>query len=340
MLFRRICGIDLGTDTVKISDKNEKLLVYEKNMIAIRDRVHVIAIGNPAFEIYEKAPACVAAESPMAGGVIADAGNLELLLLGLLRRFSTLFCKHPDLLITAPSEISEVERRAFYQICSGKMKAKRVALIDKGIADAVGIGMPMDMTEGNMIVNLGASGTEISVISEGKVIVGRLLRVGGKKMDEDIATMAYRQYHLNIGSKTAQLLKDHLASVQEIPQKEMKVYGIHTVSGLPKEAVIPALSVSVAIIETLEEIVDGIRAALERTPPQLLEDIRKNGIYLTGGVSQLPHLADYLRKELDVPVYNVSDPVFSTLHGLIQIMGDKELQKLTYSLKDFAGNII
>ncbi len=340
MLFRRICGIDLGTDTVKISDKNEKLLICEKNMIAIRNQVHVIAIGNPAFDIYEKAPACVEAQSPMAGGVIADAGNLELLLLGLLRKFSSFFCKHPDLLITAPSELSEIERRAFYQICSGKLKARRVALIDKGIADAVGIGMPMDMTEGNMMVNLGASGTEISVISEGKIIVGRLLKVGGRKMDEEIATMVYRQFHLNIGSKTAEQLKNHLASVQEVPKKEMEVYGIHTVSGLPKKAVIPALSVSVAIIETLEEIVDGIRATLERTPPQLLADIKKNGIYLTGGVSLLPHIAEYFRKELDVPVYNVADPVFSTLHGLVQIMGDKELQKLTYSLKDFAGNII
>lgn len=340
MLFRRICGIDLGTDTIKISDKNEKLLVCEKNMIAIRNRVHVIAIGNGAFDIYEKAPACVEAGSPMAGGVIADAGNLELLLTGLLRQFSTLFCKHPDLLFTAPTEISEVERRAFYQICSGKIKAKRVALIDKGVADAVGIGMPMDAAQGNMIVNLGASGTEISVISEGKVIVGRKLGIGGAKMDEDIATMVYRQFHLHIGSKTAELLKNQLASVQNIPDREMQVFGIHTVSGLPRDAVIPSLSVSVAIIEALEDIVEGIRTTLERTPPQLLADIRKNGIYLTGGVSQLPYLAEYFGKELDIPVYNVVEPAFSTVRGLVQIMNDKELQKLTYSLRDFAGNTI
>lgn len=338
MLFRRICGIDLGTDTIKISDKNEKLLVCEKNMIAIRDRVHVIALGNGAFEIFEKAPACVEAASPMAGGVIADAGNLELLLIGLLKRFSGVFCKHPDLLITAPTEISEVEKRAFYKICSGKIRARRVALIDKGVADAIGIGIPVDMSEGNMIVNLGASATEISVLSEGRVIVGKVLPIGGVKMDDEIATMVYRQFHLHIGSRTAELLKNNLASVQQIPEREMQVFGIHTVSGLPRGAMIPALSVSVAIIEILESVAAAIRTTLERTPPQLLEDIRRNGIYLTGGVSQLPHLADYFRKELDIPVYNVADPLFSTLRGLIQIINDRELQKLTYSLREFVGN--
>lgn len=340
MLFRRVCGIDLGNDTIKISDKNEKLFLCEHNMLAIRNKIHVIAVGDRAFEIFEKAPSNVYAGSPMSNGSIADGGNLEIVLTGLLKRFSTFYCNHPDILVTAPSEISEVEKRAFYKIFSAGIKAKRVALIQKGIADAIGIGMPMDMAEGNMIVNLGASTTEISVISEGKIILGRVLRMGGKKMDEDIAALVHRQFHLNIGSKTAEQLKNHLAYVQQIPDQEMRVFGIHTVSGIPKEAVIPALTVSVAIIETLEAIVDAIRLALERTPPQLLENIRKNGIYLTGGVSLLPNLADYIRKELGLPVYNVAEPAFCTVRGLVQIMNDSELRKLTFSLKEFAGNTI
>jgi len=340
MLFRRICGIDLGTDTIKICDKHEKLIVCEKNMIAIRNKVNVIAIGKRAFEIYEKAPACVEVGSPMIHGAIADSKNLEIVLTGLLKRFSTFFCKHPDLLVTAPSEISEVEKRAFYELMSRKIKAKRIHLVAKGIADAIGIGMPVMVSMGNMVVNIGAATTEISVISEGKVIIGRIIKTGGQALDGDIATMVRRQYNLNIGNKTAESLKNHLAYIQQGPERELKVFGIHTVSGIPHSVQIPSLPVSVSIIETIDIIVDTIKTTLERTPPQLIEDIRKNGIYLAGGVSILPNLADYIQKELGIQVYNVNTPAMNTLRGLTRIMNDKELRKLTYPLKDYIGKVI
>jgi len=340
MLFRRKCGIDLGTDIIKICDKNEKLTVYEKNMLAIRNKVNVIAIGQRAFDIYEKAPACVEVGCPMIHGAVADSKNLEIVLTGLLKRFSTFFCKSPDILITAPSEISEVERRAFYNVLSGKIKAKRITLIEKGIADAVGIGMPVMLQMGNMVVNIGAATTEISVISEGKVIMGRKLKTGGQALDADIATMVRRRFNLNIGNKTAENLKNKLAYIQKGPERTLEVFGIHNVSGLPRSAEIPSLAVSVSIIETIDVIVDAIEGTLGRIPPQLMEDIRKNGIYLTGGVSVLPNLADYMQKELGIHVYNVNAPADSTLRGIVQIMNDKELRKLTYSLKDFMGKTI
>ena len=121
----------------------------------------------------------------------------------------------------------------------------------------------------------------------------------------------------------------------------MRVFGIHTVTGLPRQVAIPALAVSVSIVDTIDAITEVVKTTMERTPPQLLENIRKNGIYLTGGVSLLPNLSIYMQKELEVPVYNVSDPIFTTVRGLVRIMNDSALRKnATFSLKDFAGNLI
>ena len=137
MLFRKKCGIDLGSDTIKIADKKNKKLVCEKNMIAVRDKTYVIAVGQRAYEMYEKTPLCVTADSPMVDGAIADGGNLGFILARLLKRFSSVFTKRPDILVTVPMELSEIEMRAFYKVLTG-LKVRRIALVEKGVADAVG----------------------------------------------------------------------------------------------------------------------------------------------------------------------------------------------------------
>lgn len=340
MFFRRVCGVDLGTDTIKICDKNEKLYLCEKNMVAIRDKSHVISIGNDAFEIYEKAPANVEIKIPMTNGAIADVKNLDIILSKLLRKYSSVMSNYPDVIMTAPNEISQVEKRAYYHALTGGVRAKRIGIIEKGIADAIGIGISMDSPEGTMIVNIGAATTEISVISEGKIIIGRMFQTGGYKMDESIITLIRRRYDLNIGQKTAAILKERMAYMEQGAKAALKVYGIHTVSGLPKWEEIPALDVSVSIIETVDEIVGYIRSVLERTPPQLYENISGTGIFFTGGVSQIPNLTDYVSKELGIAVHNVDNPAYSTIRGLIQVTKSKELQKLTYSLREYTGNTI
>jgi len=341
MSVKRICGVDLGSDTIKICDKNQKKVICEKNMIAVRDKIDLVGIGQGAFEIYEKAPANVYVSCPIQNGSLAEGTNQEIILAHLLKKCSTIFTKHPDIFIAAPTDITEVERRAYLKILTGRIKAKRVALIDKGIADAVGIGLPFRDSTGNMIVNLGADRTEISVVSEGKTIISRTLRMGGRTLDEDIMQMIKKQFQVNIGHKTAEALKNQMAYMLEGPALEMHIYGIHTVTGLPKKIVVPSLAISAAIVETVDAIIEAIKATMERTPPQLLADIRKNGIYLTGGVSQITNLSAYMKTELEVMVHQVPDPVFTTVKGLIRIMNEPEWRKeLIFSLKDFVGNLI
>ena len=215
-----------------------------------------------------------------------------------------------------------------------------MALVEKGIADAVGIGMPVLSQMGHMVVNIGAATTGISVLSEGKIILGKQLAVGGYTMDDTIITMVRRQHGLNIGRKTAEFLRKEMGYLIDGPAQLCKVYGIHTVSGLPRYAVIPSADVSEAMVDSVRAIGEGIMLMLQRTPPQLLENIRQNGIYLAGGVSLTPNIAYFLQDMVSVPVYNIPDPIFNTMNGLVEIMNDKELRKLTFSIRDYVGNLI
>ena len=266
MLFQKVCGIDLGTDTIKIRDRNDKNFLYSKNVIALRKDGRVLAAGDDAFEYYEKSPQNVQVVWPMVHGVIANSTEMSLVLSRLLREFMGPLHSVGTLYLAVPSDITQVEKRAFFHVLSGRISAGRIRLIDKGVADAVSAGLPVLSTRGHMVVNIGADTTEISVISSGKVILCQTLKTGGRALDEDIATMVRRKFNLSIGKKTAESLKNNLAFMINGPRLEQKVFGIHTLSGLPKSELIPSLAVSVAIIDTIDAIVESIQNVFNRIP--------------------------------------------------------------------------
>ncbi len=329
MLFKSLYGVDLGTDTLKLRDKDSQHFLDSKNMIAVRNNSRVIAIGNDAWEMYEKNPVDVEVSCPMSGGVIASATNMERVLSYTLRQFTTFAKKSSGLCLAVPTNVTPVQQRAFFNVISDSRETNRVRLIDKGLADAVSIGLDVLSGSGHMIVNIGADTTEISVISGGKVILGQTLRLGGRKLDEEIATMIRRKFNINIGMKTAQILKNNLAFMINGPRLEQQIFGIHTLSGLPKSDVIPSLAVSVAIIDVIDRIIDEIQAVYGRIPPQLSRDIAREGIFLTGGVSMILNLPIYMQKEIGLPIYHIQDPRNSTIRGILEIINRKELLELT-----------
>lgn len=337
MLFHKVCGIDLGTDTIKIRDKSGRHFLNARNVIAIRESGSVLAIGDGAYGIYEKNPENVDVVWPMSNGVIANLTEMELLLSQLLKNFNGFFGGGASLYIAVPSDITQVEKRAFFQVMRGKINAGSIRLIEKGLADAVSAELPILTGRGHMVVNIGADTTEISVISSGKVILAQTLKTGGRRLDEDIATMVRRKFNLSIGQKTAEALKNNLAFMINGPRLEQKVFGIHTLSGLPKSDLIPSLAVSVAIIDTIDYIVENIKSVYNRVPPQLMKDITREGIYLTGGVSMIQNLPEYIRKEIGIPLHHIQDPKNSTIRGIVEIMNHKDLRQLTYSLNDLAS---
>lgn len=333
MFFQNICGVDLGTDTIKIRDKHGKKFMDSKNMIAIRNQKEILAIGDAAYEMYEKNPVNVEVSCPMINGVIASATNMELVLSYTLKQFTSFAQTSSDICMAAPSNLTPVEQRAFFNVLSGSINASKIRLVDKGIADAVSIGLPVLSPQGHMIVNIGADTTEISVIANGNVILGQTLKVGGRKLDEDIATMVRRKFNISIGQKSAERLKNNLAFMINGPRLEQKVFGIHTLSGLPKSDMIPSLAVSVAIIDTIDYIVQNIKSIYGRTPPQVMNDIANEGIFLTGGVSMLLNLPIYIQKEVGLPIYHIQDPKNSTVRGLVEIINNKDLKVVTHSPK-------
>ncbi|MCD7736562.1 MAG: rod shape-determining protein [Lachnospiraceae bacterium] len=332
MLLQRACGIDLGTDTIKIRDKSSKKFLYNRNVIALRENGSVLAYGDAAYGVYEKQPGTIQVIWPMANGVIANLSEMDLLLDYLIRRFGGA----STLLIAVPTEITQVEKRAFFQVMKGQIGTGRIRLVEKGLADAVSASLPVLSSRGHMVVNIGADTTEISVISSGKVILGQTLKTGGRRMDTDIATMVRRKFNLSIGQKTAESLKNNLAFMINGPKLEQKVFGIHTLSGLPKSEVIPSLAVSVAIIDTVDSIVESINSIYNRIPPQLMKDISREGIYLSGGVSMILNLPEYIRREIGIPLHHIQDPKYSTIRGLVEIMNNRDLKPITYTLNDLA----
>lgn len=335
MILHNALGIDFGTDTIKICDRKNRVTVCEKNMIAIRDENSVIAIGDTAYEMYEKTPVNVAASCPMKNGVIADAKNAETVLSYLLKKNKHFLSGQPSIYIAVPRDISAVEKRAYYNVLNGTIHARKTFLVDKGIADNIGVGVSMSSPRASMLVNIGAGTTEISVAADGKILLSKTLQIGGQNLDEDIITMARRMFHLNIGTKTAIILKNRLAYVLDGPADSMTVYGISAISGLPVSAEISSMAVSMAITVTIDRIIQELKGILDRLPPQFYNDIMEAGLCLVGGTSLIPNLPDYFRRELRIPISLVREPGLTTLSGIQMIMNSPELaEKYTYSLKD------
>lgn len=340
MFINNVFGIDLGTGNIKISSLNGKKVLNEKNMIAVKDDGEVLAIGDLAYEMYEKAPTAITVNCPMVNGVVGNINNTELLLYGLLKKLSKFRTKHSDFYIVVPTDITEVQKRAFFAVVKGAaLRARNVLIVEKAIADAAYLNVDFSLDRGTMIVNIGAETTELAIISGRKVIISRTLYIGGHKLDDSIRTIVRRRYNLNIGLKTAEILKNELAYVCADDTKKLTVSGVNNVSGLPRTAEISSAVINEAILEGIDLIIDNMNGLIERTPPELVKDIVDKGIYLTGGVSNIKNLAYYTKLEMGVDINLAENPSVSSIEGLVKIMNDKELQKLAYSIKNMASRI-
>ncbi len=332
----KIYGIDFGTSTIKIYQKNGGIILDEKNMIAVANRKQVIAAGNEAFEMYEKAPANIRVSYPVKNGVIADLANMLELLNYMIRKIDRKSRKlsAAAVIVATPSDITEVEKRAFFDlVASSNIKAKIIKIVEKPIADAIGIGLDVTNAKGVMVVNIGADTTEVSIMSLGGIVISKLVPVGGNRLDESIKNYVKKNYNLIIGDKTAENIKKELASALPAEERSMKVYGRNVVTGLPTEVEISSDYVYESITEYLYTIVDAIRIILERTPPEISSDIIDSGIYVTGGSSSISELDQLIAKETGLKINVCKDATDTVVNGLGKMIEDKKLISLACSLK-------
>ena len=297
-------------------------------MIAVRDNRKVIAVGNEAYEMFEKAPASIHVDSPMAFGMIADIPRMEFVLYSLLKKIENSARLGAVIYFAIPMDLSQLEKRAYHTILnSGRMHKNKVFIVEKPIADAIALGIPVETTRGSMIVNVGAQSTEMSVLADGKVIVSKILPVGGKQMNIAICDEIRRECKLQIGTRTARRLKVVMGSLNSDGKEARKVFGIDSLSGLPREEVITSMLVNHALISPVKMIGDEIRTFLERTPPQISYQILREGIYLTGGSTRLPNLNQYLSEYVGYGIRLSELYELCTVAGLKKIIDDKSLQK-------------
>lgn len=329
-------GIDLGTYNIKIYNGFKETISSHKNMIAIQNRRNLFAYGDDAFTMYEKAPDNIAVTFPLKYGVIADINNMQMLLHNFINDEMDGNIRAADYYISVPTDITQVEKRAFFDLVrDSNIRARNIYIVEKAIADGIGMDVDMRFSQGFFVVNIGYETTEISILSLGGIVLSKLIKIGGKKFDESIRNMIRKEYNLLIGEKTAERVKIELPELERLEQDAI-VYGRDIVTGLPVERAIPTVLIERAMREHFETIIDDIRMILERTPPELGADIYKKGIFLTGGSSIIGDFDDLISKSTGLKVLHSANMEGSVAYGLSQIIRNENLRNIAYAMEDFS----
>lgn len=323
-------GIDLGTGNIKIYNNSDGTILNEKNMIAIQSKNILFAYGNSAFDMYEKAPDYINITYPVNNGVIADIGNMQTLLKSFLHYMCKNNIKPADYFIAVPTDITDVEKRAFYELIKdANLKARKIRTVEKAIADGLGMDIDVKNSQGVLVVDVGFDTTEISILSLGGIVLSKLIKIGGRKFDEAIKNMVRKEYNLVIGGKTAEKVKINLSQL-EAEERGAVVYGRDIVTGLPVEREIPTEFVDKALKELINTIIDNIKVILERTPPELAADIYRQGIYLTGGSANTNHLDEMVSRGTGLRVNLAANASESVACGLGKVIGDDNYRTVAH----------
>lgn len=327
-------GIDLGTGNLKIYSISNGEVTNQKNTIAIINKNEMYAYGDDAYLMYEKAPETIEVSFPIINGVIADFDNMQTMLLQVLEHDVKARLKGADIVIAVPTDITEVEKKAFYDMfAKTKVKAKSIALCEKPLADAIGMGLDITEPTGVMVVDVGADTTEISVISLGGLVLSQLLSYGGNKLDDSIVTYLKRKYNLLIGNKTGKALKEGIGSAVPGRKDSMMIVGRDVVSGLPIEMDISSDIVYEGMKDDLSNICTAIKMILEKVPPELARDIVKSGIYLTGGGASVSDFSTYITNMTNIKVNVVENGDETVVRGLGKVLTDEKYKRFGYSMK-------
>lgn len=291
-------------------------------------------MGNEAYEMFEKSPAEVAVCSPMSFGMIANLELQEIVLYSMIRRIDHILGVGSVMFFTVPLDMTAVEKRAYFNVANGYwLRKNRVYMVESPIADALAMGVDLDDPTGNMVVNMGAQSTEMSIITGGRIIISKKIPIGGRQMNESICTEIRKRYNLQLGTRTAKRLKMVMGRLSDQRKGVRKVVGIDCISGLPREEVISSYVVNDGIMNCVNEIASEMKTFLERIPPQISYHIAKQGIYITGGSTRLPYLDKYLASYTGF-TFNMSDLYEkSAVSGLEKIIKNKELRKWAMPVK-------
>jgi rod shape-determining protein MreB len=337
MFFDRFWGllsndlaIDLGTATTLVYVRGQGIVVNEPSVVAIRKDLQgakkILAVGNEAKKMLGRTPANIVAIRPIKDGVIADFEVTEAMLSYFIKAVhKRKSFVRPRVIVSVPSGITPVEKRAVRE--SAELAgAREIYLIEEPMAAAIGAGLPVSEPIGNMIVDIGGGTTEVAVISLSGIVYSQSVRVAGDKMDEALVQYVKRKYNMLIGERTAELIKITIGTAY--PEKEIKtvdIKGRDLVTGIPKTLEISSEEVMQAIAEPVNAILNAVKIALERTPPELASDIVDRGIVLAGGGALLKNLDKLLREETGLPIIVAESPLTAVVLGAGKALEELDL---------------
>ncbi len=326
-VFSSDLAIDLGTANTLVYARGRGVVVNEPSIVALnKNSGELCAVGKEAKEMLGRTPGNIVAIKPMKDGVIADFKVTERMLNYFIRKaHNRKLLVHPRIVIGVPSEITPVEKRAV-QDSAYRAKASEVYLVEQAMAAAIGAGLPITEACGNMVVDIGGGTSEIAIISLSGIVFSRSVRVAGNEMDEAIMHYLKRKYSLLIGERTAERIKIEIGSAHPLEKPlTMEIRGRNLIEGVPKTITVTDAEMREALSECVGTIINALRVALERTPPELSADISDRGIVLTGGGALLKNLDKRISEETGLPVSLAYDPLACVALGTGKMLSDFNL---------------
>ncbi len=336
-LFSNDIGIDLGTANTLVYSKDKGIVLREPSVVAIHSATRrVLAVGNEAKKMLGRTPGNITAIRPMKDGVIADFDITEAMLRYFIKKVQTAKIIPPRVVIAIPSGITEVEKRAVKESAT-HAGAREVMLLEEPMAAAIGVGLPVEEPAANMIVDIGGGTTEVAIISLAGVVYAKSIRVGGDELDAAIINYMKRAYNLLIGERTGEEIKLRIGSANTLDEEmTIEVKGRDSVAGLPKTIIISSQEIREALADTVSAIVEAVRSALERCPPELSADLVDRGFVLAGGGALLRGIDRLLCDRTGLPVTIADDPLSAVANGTGAVLAELNdlLPYVTSNAKD------
>ena len=322
--FSHNLAIDLGTANMLVYTMDSGVVIDEASMVAINTKTQeIFAIGNEAKRMLGRTPENITSHRPMKDGVIADFKIAEKMLTHFIKKaHNRKILVYPRIVISVPSEITAVERRAVID-AAYRANASEVFLVEQAMMAAIGANLPITEPAGSMVVDIGGGTTDIAVISISGIVYSRSLNVGGNAMDEAIMQYLKRNHNFLIGEQTAEQVKIGIGNACESEELvEIDVKGHSLTLGIPASIRVSDKEIRNALSGCMNSIVNGIRDALENTPPELSGDICDRGIVLTGGGGLLKNIDQLIREETGLPVSIADNPLHCVVIGTGKLLND------------------
>lgn len=330
-MFTRKIGIDLGTANTIVFVPGRGFVINEPTIVAL-DMINntVLAVGKEAKEMVGRTPSDIVPYKPLREGVIADYYITKAMLKYFINKaVGNLNFLKPDVVISVPAGITQTERRAVINAAK-EAGAKEAHVVREPILAALGAGIPINSSSGNMIINIGGGTTEAAVVALGGIVSWTSLRIAGNKFDQAIIDYIKRKYSLSIGEQTAEIVKIEIGSALSVRQKlEFQIRGRDINSGLPKNLAINSSEIAESLNSYLLDIASAIQNVFNETPPELVADIMGKGIIISGGGAQLKYLPEFFKRMLGVNAYVAEEPLFCVAKGAGLILTHLDTYKRT-----------